>query len=189
MSEPTARIHRCRFSTPCLFKLGAKTVSYVCSYCDEMPIEEKDCENCDNFKSRYIEYPITVSNIRTEGWDDNYTLFHKDDIGKMAKIRPCGEAYKGKTYLGIFLGDLPIMPHVTHDPRTNELSVRPFSNPAIFVPALKKIIHGCESWWSIINSEEDMKDITDEDIENVWYVKALKSSFSCGEKEAGDSNA
>ena len=186
MSELTARIHRCRYATPCLFKVGAKDVSFVCSYCDEMPIEEKDCENCNDFKSRYIEYPISVSKINIEGWDGNYTLFHKDDIGKPVKIRPSGKEYEGKTYLGIFMGDLPIMPHVTHDPRNNELSVRPFSNPAIFVPSLKKIIHGCESWWSIIESENDFKDITDEDIENVWYVKMFNTAFTAGEKKAGD---
>ena len=44
-------------------------------------------------------------------------------------------------------------------------------NPAIFVPELGKIIFGMESWWGRIKSEEELKDITDGDIENVWHVK------------------
>jgi len=33
---------------------------------------------------------------------------------------------------------------------------------------------GCGSWWGAIDNEEDLKDITDSDIENVWYVQLLK---------------
>jgi hypothetical protein len=33
---------------------------------------------------------------------------------------------------------------------------------------------GYESWWGQINSPEELKAITDVDIQNVWYVKALK---------------
>ncbi len=47
-------------------------------------------------------------------------------------------------------------------------------NPAIFVFDLKKVIYGYESWWGEIKSEEDFRKITDLDINNLWYVKALK---------------
>ena len=47
------------------------------------------------------------------------------------------------------------------------------TNPAMFVPELKKIIWGCGSWWSKIKSEGDLKQITDEDIKNTWYVKLV----------------
>lgn len=33
---------------------------------------------------------------------------------------------------------------------------------------------GYESWWGFIKTVEDFQEITDEDISNVWYVKALK---------------
>jgi len=38
-----------------------------------------------------------------------------------------------------------------------------------------------ESWWDEIRSEEDFKRITDEDIQNVWYVKLMNQM---AEKEA-----
>ena len=47
-------------------------------------------------------------------------------------------------------------------------------NPAIYVPELGKVIYGMESWWHAIKDEKELKDITDNDIDNVWYVKALK---------------
>lgn len=46
-------------------------------------------------------------------------------------------------------------------------------NPAIFVPDLSEIIYGYNSWWSLIENEGELKEITNEDISNVWYVKLL----------------
>jgi hypothetical protein len=48
------------------------------------------------------------------------------------------------------------------------------NNPAIYVPELRKIIFGCGSWWSEIESPDEIKDITDDDIENCWYVRLAK---------------
>lgn len=47
--------------------------------------------------------------------------------------------------------------------------------PAIFVPELKKIIYGCESWWKTIRSVDEFSKISNEDINNTWYVKLLQS--------------
>ena len=59
---------------------------------------------CDKYKSMYIEYPIKVSKINVNADKDEY----KDSrTGKVAKIRPCGEEYGGKTYLGLYLGEMP----------------------------------------------------------------------------------
>lgn len=49
-----------------------------------------------------------------------------------------------------------------------------FYNPAIYVPELNTVIYGMESWWGSIKSEEDFKKITDQDIDNTWYVKLWK---------------
>lgn len=126
---------------------------------------------CENFKSRYIEYPIEVSKINLDndmsGFRDNYR-------GKFVKIRPCGEKYKNRTYLGIYLGDLPKGYRITHDSDTKELNVSFDTNPAIFVFDLNEIIYGYQSWWGFIKNENDLKNITDIDIDNVCYVKALK---------------
>lgn len=134
-------------------------------------VSRKDCENCSKFCSRYIEYPITVNRIESEEIKP-YTLGHR--CGTLCEIRPCGEEYKDKSYLGIYLGELPINIATSYDEDTGILRNRTVNNPAIFVPELKKIIYGCESWWREIESADDFAGISDEDIENTWYVGLLK---------------
>lgn len=56
------------------------------------------------------------------------------------------------------------------------------NNPAIFVPELKKIIYGCESWWKTIQSVDEFSKISNEDINNTWYVKLLQSLNHTEEK-------
>lgn len=125
-----------------------------------------------------IQYPIEVSDIKTIPL---YRNSNKPDglfgakCGALISVRPCGEEYGNKTYLGIMLGDLPLDIFITHNPKTKELEVGGFSNPAIFVPELRQIIWGCGSWWSEIENEEQLRQITDDDIQNVWYVKMLKA--------------
>lgn len=126
---------------------------------------------CDSYKSRYIEYPIEVSKINTNADKDEY---RDSRTGNFAKIRPCGEEYEGKTYLGLYLGEMPVGHRISHNPDTNELNVSFSTNPGIFVFDLNKIVYGMESWWGIIKNEDDLKEITESDINSVWYVKALK---------------
>lgn len=126
---------------------------------------------CDEYKCLYIEYPIEVSAINRNTVHSSY---RDSQIGKFASIRPCGEECN-KTHLGLYLGDLPLDITVSHNPETKELNLSYMSNPAIFVFDLNKIVYGMESWWSIIETKDDLKEITDLDIENVWYVKAMKS--------------
>jgi hypothetical protein len=93
--------------------------------------------------------------------------------GKMVLIRPCGDEYENKTFIGFYLGDIATGSSMCIK---DDKVVVDFSghNPAIFVPELGKIIYGYESWWGEIKSEEDFKKITNENIQNVWYVKLLK---------------
>ena len=133
--------------------------------------EFKDNYVCDKFDSMFIEYPIEVSKIKT---NNKIEGIRDAEIGRFTKVRPCGKEYEGKTYLGIYLGDLPIGNQISHNKLTGELSVAFETNPANFVFGLNKIIFGNASWWGIIKTEEELKNITDKDIENVWYVKALK---------------
>lgn len=89
------------------------------------------------------------------------------------KIRPCAEEYENKTFFGLYLGDVATGFSMVFS--ENKLLLDPSSfNPAIFVPVLGKIIYGYESWWGKINSEDELSDITDSDISNVWYMKLLK---------------
>lgn len=134
---------------------------------------------CPEYSSRYIQYPIQVTRIN---YDERMNL-NEPDIGRFVRIKPCGEEYEDKTYLGLFLGDLPIDIRVRHNSSSGELSVGFRENPAIFVFALNKIIYGMESWWGIIESEDDLKEITQDVIEGQWYVKALKKTLGNSQKE------
>ena len=105
-------------------------------------------------------------------------------VGKFVSIRPCADEHKDKTFLGLYVGDLNIHASVAHDAKTGILKVESgLGNPAIFVFELNKIVMGCESWWGIIKTEEQLKKITDADINNVWYMKVLKSLVEEAEKE------
>lgn len=132
------------------------------------------CEKCKDFNSRYIEYPITVNNMNIKP-NDNYSL-RREDIGKLALIRPCGKEYGNKTYVGIFLGDMPALQSVSFNNKTHELTTSMVNNPAIFVPELKKTIYGLESWWKIVEDESELtKEITDDVIGSQWYVQLAKA--------------
>ena len=136
--------------------------------------DDATCENCPSFKSKYIEYPITVNKINVEQRDD-WSL-RGEDIGKLALIRPCGEEYGDKTYVGIFLGDMPCWQTVSFKDDTGELTTKMVGNPAIFVPELKKTIYGCESWWKVVEDDSELTQvITDDMIQSQWYVQAAKA--------------
>lgn len=121
-----------------------------------------------------IKFPVTINGIQQYQAKYNRPNFTGNEVGELVQIRPCADEYLNKTYLGIYLGDFPLNVCAFLEKDTGILKLLPHSNPAIFVPDLKKIIFGCESWWGTIDSPEQLRQITDEDIQNVWYVKALK---------------
>lgn len=105
--------------------------------------------------------------------------------GELVSIRPVGEEYEKKTFLGIYLGTMAQAVYVKYNNESKAITAEfGWDNPAIFVPALKKTIYGYESWWGKIESEDQLQEITDNDINNVWYVKALKEMASDQEKPA-----
>lgn len=94
--------------------------------------------------------------------------------GEFVKVRRAKEG--AKTQLGLYLGDLPLglVGGVKRDdPSTLHIQYGR-TNPAIFVFEDNQIVYGCESWWGAIKNPDELKEITDGDIENVWYVQALK---------------
>ena len=168
------------------FKRNCNTCKYgFMSQCDELknnkeyqalqgtePFKVKENHICDNYDCMYIQYPLEISGI-----DYNTEIYQYKDsgIGKFASVRPCADNPDNKTYLGLFLGDLPLGIRVSHNSETSRLNVRYDANPAIFVFELNKIVYGACSWWHIIEKEDDLCSITDKDINNLWYVKALQS--------------
>lgn len=134
-------------------------------------VSKEECEQCGRFDSKFIEYPLTIKGIDNKEID---TTGLGNECGELCEISPCGKEYESKSYIGIYLGDLPIAITSSYDRNTGILENGTMNNPAIFVPELKKIVYGCESWWRKIESIDDFKGISKEDIENTWYVKLLK---------------
>ena len=60
-----------------------------------------------------IEYPINVNKINVD--NETFSLY---EPGGFAKVRPCAEKYGDKTYLGIFLGEIPTSAYVTYNTKT-----------------------------------------------------------------------
>lgn len=133
--------------------------------------EVGDCFDCKGTGRQKKSYPLVVTGIRWSGTAVQPPLLRRGTT--WVSIRPCAEEHGGKTYLGWLLGDIACsqMAQPKHD-GTLEISMCAH-NPAIFVPDLGKIVYGYESWWGPLKTPDDLKKITDSDIENVWYVKAL----------------
>ena len=95
--------------------------------------------------------------------------------GTPVKVRSCKEEHGDKTYFGILIGDVALTLHASIDGEDNLKVSNSMYNPAIFVPELNEVVFGCGSWWSELEDESELnKLITDESIQNVWYVKMLK---------------
>lgn len=181
-NETKSKQRRCRHAHRCLGKNWQDTYCVADGWEEEnlKIVDEETCEACEKFKSKYIEYPLTINGIKNRKMDFS-GLGHK--CGELCEIRPCAEEYEGKSYIGIYIGDLPISIYTTHDPKTGILTNDTMNNPAIFVPELKKIIYGCESWWRKIESVEDFKGISEEDVDNTWYVGLLKAMMKTESEE------
>ena len=139
-----------------------------------------------------IEYPLTVSSIKVDGdmGVRKESLFAREP-GTWVKIRPCDPECKDKTYLGIYIGAIPLSLCIKMGKAVGggAMTISPsFHNPAIWVPDLKRVVMGCESWWGEIKSPDDIKEITDSDIDNCWYVKALKEHFAKTAKKTPKTN-
>lgn len=134
-------------------------------------VSNEQCENCQNYKSKHIEYPIQVNSIKYNEMEQ----LMMGRAGSLVKIRPCNKKYEGKTYLGLYLGNQPWSQTINYNNESGELTVGMATNPAIYIFDLQRIIFGAESWWSIIENPEELNDITDDDINNQWYVKMLKA--------------
>ena len=117
-----------------------------------------------------IKYPLEISKVNTYGrlgFNDGHGIDH----GSLVAVRPVNSE---KTYLGVYLGEIPIRVSHAFDPKTKELNFYIGSNPAICIPDLGcRVVMGAGSWWRELKSKDQLKDITDADIQNVWYVKAL----------------
>lgn len=175
--DPNERQQKCRFAFP---YLGPNHNQTYCRYDrinnpenakeGESYVTNEDCDKCPYYKSKYIEYPIKVNKI-------NYDEFHFDKRRHetmFVAITPCAKEYENKTFLGLYLGDLPCSPTASYNEKCNELTVKAMHNPAIYVFELGKIIFGMQSWWKPLKSLDEFAAITKEDIESQPYMQALR---------------
>lgn len=124
--------------------------------------------------SRGIQYPITVKGVKFEG--DAFCDDPLVEAGSLVKVRVANKNPKEQgTHLGIYLGRIALGKAAYWNEEAGVLKfLVGHYNPAMWVPALGRIVKGCESWWGPIKSEDELREITDEDINDIWYVKLLK---------------
>lgn len=123
-----------------------------------------------------IKYPITVQKIEFKVEEPIHAKgFGSAKPGEFVAVRSCKKEHGDKTRLGLMLGFVPIHNAAVWDEKTGTLTFEHFGgNPAMFVFDLNEVVLGCGSWWGKIKDENHLKEITNDDINNVWYVKALK---------------
>lgn len=150
------------------------------------PAHEKICDNylaellAEGGLFKDLALPIEVTGIHFTGRTAIENGYPKR---KLVRIQPCAEEYSGKTFLGLYLGDLARTMGVSYNPETGVLEAYlSHHNPAIWIPSLERIVFGFESWWGPIESEEQLRAITTETIDSVWYVQAMKALVT-GSKE------
>lgn len=136
-------------------------------------------------QSKKLDNPITVSEVGLEETPAfKAKLLFGGQCGDFVSVRPCDPQYGDKTYLGILLGEVAQSVSFGYNAESQMMRFGfAMHNPAIFVPDLNTVIFGMASWWGKIKSEDDLRQITDADIENVWYVKALKALAGEGETQ------
>lgn len=151
-------------------------------------IAARDAEKiCENSLAALIaepdvgsfRYPVTVGGIHFEG-----TLVEnlRGKANRLVRIRPCAAEYAGKTFLGLYLGELARSVGCSYDRESTVLGIYLGGhNPAIWVPSLARIIFGCESWWAVVESEAQLQEISDETIDGIWYLQALKALWGAAE--------
>jgi hypothetical protein len=123
-----------------------------------------------------MQFPITVEDITFDGDPEPITPTRLcgAPAGAWVAVRPVKDNPENKTYLGVMLGDYQ-PPSVRFDRESGMLIIgKGVGNPAMWVPDLKRVVMGWGSWWRKMESETDLRQISDADIENVWYVRALK---------------
>jgi len=157
--------------------------------------EDESCFACKGKGTKEPFYPRLITKMEWPKELHRYEAVTSDTkCGDWVAVRSCDEKHGNKTYLGIFLGDLAISMQAHAIPGGegcgDTLEMQPHRNPAMYVPDLKEIIWGCGSWWGEIESPEDLKQITNADINNIWYVRALKElsekkETSCQDHSSG----
>jgi len=129
-----------------------------------------------------LKYPITV-----HGFSDSPRPLRVIESGRRGScwvaVRPCAaEGEPTRTHLGIYIGDIATYVGADYHPKTGMVGLHVAGhNPAIWVPDLGRIVYGYESWWRQLKKPEDLTQIKDADIDNVFYVQAYRALLGAPE--------
>lgn len=129
-----------------------------------------DCVDCPFFEDTRIRYPLTVSGIDVEELDDAMVA-GRDAPGTIVLVSFL-EGDEKLRRMGILVGNLPVAPIVSYDKDDGTLSVRPLTNPAIFVPSVGRIVWGCESWWHP-TTLDDLEQVVGDDPWQMGIARAM----------------
>ena len=132
------------------------------------PGELSKCPRCRGRGRRNPLLPTVLTDIEFGTGRD---VLSQRGVGNWVAVRPVDDE---NTYLGIMLGDMATSTRATLDRQGRMAIYLSQFNPAMYVPDLKKVVFGYGSWWATIQSPDQLRKITNQDIDNVWYVKALK---------------
>ena len=136
----------------------------------------EDCDACDAIELNGLPFPLAVENVLVEQPEIGDVSGTR--IGSIVVVRPCDPAFEDKTYLGILVGEMPLHIALQYDADAKELiAYSAWSNPMIVIPSESAIVYGYESWWKAVGSEDDLKDITDDEILSQPYMVALMESI------------
>ena len=128
-----------------------------------------------------IPWPVEVSGVVVRGRFYSTGRETNVKVGGMVMVRMCDESKA--THLGIYLGEFPSAIFHQFDKEMKNIEVLLHLNPAMLVPKLGRIVWGCESFWGPIESEDQLRQITDAEIQDIWYVKALRELTKKGTEQ------
>ncbi len=101
--EDKAKIERCKYSHPHFKKIILSNIIALLTDGKTIRYESAKKESVSpvkKFKSKYVEYPITVHEIENKPIDTS-GLGHEE--GSLVAIRPCAKEYNEKTYIEFIL--------------------------------------------------------------------------------------
>lgn len=135
------------------------SINYTCAKDPEDPKsipDAKICDTCPHYKSKFIEFPITVQEIQ----NDDVEPFPSRDGTRPTPI-PCivslvDDTFKDQKYLGLYLGDWPWILTNQFAEKKGLLRNRIINNPMIYVFGLNRLVYGAECWWLRLNNMEDL---------------------------------
>ena len=137
-------------------------------------VSDEDCRSCPHFKSKYIQYPITVTRIENEEPSKMETLArYRPGEVVIVELATDDHQLQKKKLTGILLGEMPLFLSSSYNEQSGVLTNRLIPNPAILVPSLHKVVYGAECWWEFVDDPKFL-DKLDSDQDIAWLVSYMK---------------